>query len=109
MPIDNLLVVILSAFIALVAVAALAWFLRSSGGRRRDAVPAAAAPVMAPAALPVQAAVDGALVAVITAAIAAATGSPASAIRIASVQAAGFNTPAWSYVDRINRGARGRR
>lgn len=47
------------------------------------------------------------LIAVITAAIVAARGPGASAFRISSVEpsgtAAGFNTPAWGYIDRLVR------
>ena len=57
-----------------------------------------AAPAAAPAARP--AGVDGAVVAAIAAAIAAASGVPVSALRIASIERSGFNTPAWGHVDR---------
>jgi len=59
------------------------------------ATPASAA---APAARP--AGLDGAVVAAIAAAIAAASGVPVSALRIASIERSGFNTPAWGHVDR---------
>lgn len=56
------------------------------------------APVPAPSARP--AGVDGAIVAAIAAAVAAASGVPVSALRIASIERSGFNTPAWGHVDR---------
>lgn len=65
-------------------------------------------PVLVPiqtAAVPQVANVE--LIAVITAAIIAARGPGASAFRISSVEptgtAAGFNTPAWGYIDRLVR------
>jgi Na+-transporting methylmalonyl-CoA/oxaloacetate decarboxylase gamma subunit len=56
----------------------------------------------APAAASVKAGgVDGSVIAAIVAAIAAASGSPASSIRIASLERSGFNTPVWGYADRV--------
>jgi len=49
--------------------------------------------------------IDPAIVAVIVAAIAMASGVPASAIRIASIEHSGFNTPVWGYVDRVSQGS----
>lgn len=71
------------------------------GGR---ASPQPATPLAQPQAT---AGLDPVLVAVITAAIAAASGRPASSFRIASVEADGFNTPAWGYIDRVARNLRG--
>jgi hypothetical protein len=50
---------------------------------------------------------SGGVVAAIVAAIAAASGQPASAFRIASIEPVGFSTPAWGHIDRLARGPRG--
>ncbi len=57
-------------------------------------------PSAAPAPIARPAGVEGAIVAAIAAAVAAASGVPVSALRIASIERSGFNTPAWGHVDR---------
>jgi len=61
---------------------------------------AQAAPVQVASAQAAARGLDGAVVAAIVAAVSAASGVPVSALRIASIERSGFNTPAWGHIDR---------
>ena len=101
-----------TVFLCLLSLVAMVGFFKFIFVRTPKVSPAIAASLEKAAAAaesPRASGVDGAVVAAIVAAVAAASGAPASAIRIASLERSGFNTPVWSYADRVaSSGANGR-
>lgn len=92
--------IVFLSLLSLIAMVSVIRFLFAGKAKKPSGDTRPAAPVQA---MPVQAArsVDSAIVAVIIAAISASTGLSASAIRITSIEHAGFNTPVWGHVDRV--------
>jgi Na+-transporting methylmalonyl-CoA/oxaloacetate decarboxylase gamma subunit len=95
-----------TVFVALIVLALMLELFRvvfapkSAAATVQSPAPAAQAPVASSG-------IDGGVVAAIIAAIAAASGQAASDFRIASIEPAGFSTPAWGHIDRLARGPRG--
>ena len=73
---------------------------RTGTGAAAAQAPATAPQATARPAAQAAAGIEPAVIAAIMAAVAAARGVPVSTLRLASVEKAGFNTPAWGHIDR---------
>lgn len=94
---------LVTVFLSLIALVAMVGFFKFIFVKSSKAAPSTGeSQVYAAPPQPVAktAGIDGSVVAAIMAAIAATTGTPASSLRIASIERTGFNTPVWGHVDR---------